>query len=62
MHKPSCASNWNYIPEYYYDARTMNTKFIFSHYLMNGTIFEKKVLNIKCFHFLYKIFLEGFSI
>ena len=29
---------------------------IFPHYLINGTIFEKnkKLLNVKCFHFLYK--------
>jgi len=43
------------------DSLTYNT---FSHYLINGTIFEKKkrVLNIKlCFDFLYNFYLKHFS-
>ena len=32
---------------------------IFRNYLINGTIFEKKVLSIKlCFYFLYNFFLD----
>jgi hypothetical protein len=38
-------------------AKRVSVRFysIFSHYLIIGTTFEKKILNVKCvFHFLYK--------
>ena len=36
---------------------------IFQHYLINGTIFGKKLLSIKyvCFDFPYKFYLKHFS-
>jgi hypothetical protein len=34
---------------------------IFPHYLINGTIFEKRYENNMCFDYLYNVYLKHFS-